>query len=308
MELIRSWLSIALPATESADLKTIVRLYWKRVLIALGAALLSLGAAHFAYEQWFFESTDDAEIAAHSAVLSAKVGGIVQSVLVDENQVVKAGQVLAKIDNREYQNAVRQAQGEVGSLHARLRDAEKNFHRMQNLYKKGAVSQQQADDAEAAYGDLSKKVQAVDAQVDQAQLNLGYTEIKAPTDGKLGKKSVEPGMVVNPGQALFTFVESNDRWIIANFKETQLRQMKVGQEAEIQIDAIAGKTFTGHVESFSPSSGATFALIPPDNATGNFTKIVQRVPVKIVFDHDSIQGYEDRIVPGISADVDVRTR
>jgi membrane fusion protein (multidrug efflux system) len=233
---------------------------------------------------------------------------MVREVLIDENEVVKAGQVLARIDNREYQNAVRQAEGEIGSIHARLRDAEKNFHRMRDLYQRGAVTAQQADDAQATYEGLSKKAQAIDAQVDQAKLNLDYSEVKAPTDGKLGKKSVEPGMVVTPGQALFTFVESSDRWIIANFKETQLRQMKIGQEVEIDIDAISGKTFTGHVASFAPSSGATFALIPPDNATGNFTKIVQRVPVKIVFDPDSIKGYEDRIVPGISAVVDVRTR
>lgn len=309
MELIRNLIGIALPApSETTDLKAVLWLNWKRLLIGFGAVLLSLGLARFAYQQFYFESTDDAQVAAHSAVLSARVGGLVQEVLVDENDVVKKGQVLARIDNRDYQNSVRQAQGEIGSIHARLKDAEKNYHRMRDLFKQGAVTAQQADNAQAAYEDLNKKAQAIDAQVDQANLNLDYTEVKAPTDGKLGKKSVEPGMVVSSGQALFTFVESNDRWIIANFKETQLRQMKVGQEVEIDVDAIGDKTFTGHVASFAPSSGATFALIPPDNATGNFTKIVQRVPVKITFDPDSIKGYEDRIVPGISAVVDVRTR
>jgi membrane fusion protein (multidrug efflux system) len=112
-------------------------------------------------------------------------------------------------------------------------------------------------------------------------------------------------MVVSAGEPLLSFVDSRAPWLVANFKETQLRKMRVGQKAEIEVDSIEGKVFEGEVESFSPGTGATFALIPPDNATGNFTKIVQRLPVRIRFDEASIKGYEDRLAPGLSAEVKV---
>jgi membrane fusion protein (multidrug efflux system) len=280
----------------------------KKIIGAIAGALFAVWAIHFAYISFTYESTDDAQVAAHTAVLSARVGGIVNTVNVDENTVVKAGDTLATIDQRDYQNAVKQADGDLGSLEAKQHDAERTYHRMQKLFKSDAISQQQMDDAEESFNEATRRLSGVQAQVDQAKLNLDYTNIKAPSDGKMGKKSVEPGMVVSSGQMLFTFVDTRERWVTANFKETQLRKMKIGQEAEIEIDAVAGKTFLGKVDSFAPGSGSTFALIPPDNATGNYTKIVQRVPVKIVFDKDSIKGYEDRIVPGISAIATVRVR
>jgi len=280
----------------------------KKIGGTIAGVLVGIWAIHFAYVSFTFETTDDAQVAAHTAVLSARVGGIVNEVKVDENTVVKAGDVLATIDQRDYQNAVRQADGELGSLQAKQRDAERSYHRMIKLFKSDAISQQAMDDSEEAFNEATRRLSGVQAQVDQATLNLSYTDIKAPSDGKMGKKSVEPGMVVSPGQMLFTFVDTRERWVTANFKETQLRKMKIGQEAEIEIDAVAGKTFVGKVDSFAPGSGSTFALIPPDNATGNYTKIVQRIPVKIVFDRESIRGYEDRIVPGISAIATVRVR
>jgi membrane fusion protein, multidrug efflux system len=280
----------------------------KKAIGTVAGVAFAIWATHFTYVAFTFESTDDAQVAAHTAVLSARVGGIVNTVNVDENTVVKAGDILASIDQRDYQNAVKQADGELGSLEAKQHDAERTYHRMQKLFKSDAISQQQMDDAEESFNEATRRLSGVQAQVDQAKLNLAYTDIKAPSDGKMGKKSVEPGMVVSPGQMLFTFVDTRERWVTANFKETQLRKMKIGQEAEIEIDAIAGKTFIGKIDSFAPGSGSTFALIPPDNATGNYTKIVQRVPVKIVFDRDSIKGYEDRIVPGISAIATVRVR
>jgi membrane fusion protein (multidrug efflux system) len=281
--------------------------YRKPILYVLGG-VFGLWLVHFAYDEFTRETTDDAQVAAHSTVLAAKVGGIIESVSIEENQEVKAGQVLAKIDPRDYNSALAQAEGDRGSLEARLKEAEKTYRRAGSLLKQQAVSQEQFDAAEATYSETKRRLDSAAAKLDFAKLNIEYTEIKAPVDGKLGRKTAETGMVVAPGQALFDFVETNERWVIANFKETQMRDIKIGQPVEIEIDAISGRTFHGKVESFSPSSGTTFALLPPDNATGNFTKIVQRVPIKIVFDAHSIDGFEDRIVPGINAVVSVLVR
>ncbi len=138
------------------------------------------------------------------------------------------------------------------------------------------------------------------AAVDEAMLNLSYTRLVAPISGRIGKKTVEEGHRVQPGEPLVTIV-SDAPWVVANFKETQLQRMLIGQKVEIKIDALPEHKFEGHILSFSPASGSSFAVLPSDNATGNFTKIVQRLPVKIAFDPHSIRGYEDRLAPGLSA-------
>jgi membrane fusion protein (multidrug efflux system) len=278
----------------------------KQLLGAAAAVVALLFAGRFAYSHWLYEETDDARTAANSAVLSAKVGGIVTEIPVEENQRVKAGDVLIKIDPREYQNRIDQMRGDLESMQARVRDAEKNLRRMRTLLASDTVSQQQADSAEATYGELSRKEVSLQAQLKQAELDLEYTVIKAPTDGKVGKRSVEKGVAVSPGQPLIAFVQSTEYWAVANFKETQLQGMSVGQPALIKIDAIGDRVFEGKVQSFAPGSGATFAIIPPDNATGNFVKVVQRVPVRIAFNAESIKGYEDRLVPGLSATIQVQ--
>jgi membrane fusion protein (multidrug efflux system) len=137
------------------------------------------------------------------------------------------------------------------------------------------------------------------ASLDEALLNLSYTRIVAPTTGRVGKKTVEEGARIEPGQPLLT-ITADDPWVVANYKETQLKKMHAGQPVEIKIDAFPDHKFVGIVQSFSPASGASFAVLPSDNATGNFTKIVQRLPVKILFTADSIRGYEDRLAPGLS--------
>ncbi len=142
------------------------------------------------------------------------------------------------------------------------------------------------------------------AQVKLAELQIEYSTIKAPASGTIGRKNVEAGNRVSSGQTLMVVVEPG-LWVVANFKETQLAKMRAGQPAVITIDSIPGKVFTGKVDSFSPATGNEFALLPADNSTGNFTKIVQRVPVKITFDPDSVVGYEDRIRAGESAVVKV---
>ena len=145
------------------------------------------------------------------------------------------------------------------------------------------------------------------AEAEQARLLLSYTKIVAPADGFVTAKSVEAGAYVREGQPLLALVP-REVWVVANFKETQLTHMRVGQSAEITVDAIPDRVFRGTVESFSPASGAQFAMLPPDNATGNFTKVVQRVPVHIRFDPESIRGYEDRLPAGLSTVVSVRVK
>jgi membrane fusion protein (multidrug efflux system) len=168
-----------------------------------------------------------------------------------------------------------------------------------------AQAQVEASDAQLAAAQA--KVTANDAAVHDAERELSYTKLTAPVAGRIGNKSVESGNRVQVGQTLFALVEP-DLWITANFKETELANMRPHQGVVLTIDAIPGHEFTGQVESISPATGAEFAMLPPDNATGNFTKVVQRVPVKIVLDPASVRGYEDRLRPGLSAVVNVRIR
>ena len=203
----------------------------------------------------------------------------------DEGQKVKKGEVLAEIDPRDYQNTLTQMTAEKAAVQARLKDAEKNYDRLVNLYKSGAVSQQQFDAATASFSDLKAKIDSVTAQVSQAQLNLDETKIKAPFDGVVAKRSVEVGQLASTGVPLFGFVSSESRWVIANLKETEIESVKVGALVDVDVDAVSKKSYKGHVESISSATGATFTLLPPDNATGNFTKVVQRVPVKVNLDN-----------------------
>ena len=193
----------------------------------------------------------------------------------------------------------------------------------------GAISRQEfdaaqalADAAQAALQAARSALQSAEAAaaaaagagarsprriVKEAELQLSYTEILAPAAGRIGKKNLETGNRVQPGQALLALVQP-DVWVAANFKETQLARLKPGQPVRLRVDAFPGRIFTGQVESLAPASGAQFALLPPDNATGNFTKIVQRVPVKIAFDSQSTGDCEGRIVPGMSAVVQIKVR
>jgi len=284
----------------------------KTELVRLGAVLVGLALAvyigNIVYNSFTYESTDDAQVAAHVATLSTKVGGMVVEIPSEQNQTVKANDPLIVIEATDYMNRTSQAEAELASIEARIQEADKNNRRMRKLVETDSVSIQQADQAESVYRDLVKKRDAMMSQVNQAKLDLSRTTLRAPTDGKVGKRSVEKGVTVAPGQALITFVQADHRWIEANFKETQIRRMRVGQTADIEIDAVEGHHFEGTVESFSPASGATFSVLPPENATGNFVKIVQRVPVRIAIKEESMKGFEDRFLPGLSCNVKVRIR
>lgn len=149
-------------------------------------------------------------------------------------------------------------------------------------------------------------IAAARAALDTATINLGYTTITATQDGVIGARGIKPGQLVGAGSQITTLTPLPNVWVIANYKETQLTHMAVGQQAEIRVDTFPGRRLRGHVLAFAPASGAEFALLPPDNATGNFTKIVQRVAVKILID-DS-QGLGDRLVPGLSVEASVNAR
>ena len=272
----------------------------KLILITLGALLLVGFGGRAVYHGYKYEETDNARTAAHSSVLSTKVGGVINEILVRENQEVKEGDVILRLDKRDYEISLNRIEADMKSIQVKLQDADRNYRRMKNLLASDTVSRQTYETAETQYLDLVRQDESLKTQVAQAKLNLEHTELRAPTNGRVGRRNIEKGVVIGPGQPLIAFVQSDEFWVVANFKETQLQGIKIGQVVDVHVDAIGGHTFEGKVESFSPGSGATFAVIPADNATGNFVKIVQRVPVKIVLDQVSIKGFEDRLVPGLS--------
>jgi membrane fusion protein (multidrug efflux system) len=198
----------------------------------------------------------------------------------------------AKHDIAQAEQQMEEAQQSVRTSQADLTKAEA----LTQLAKASAVQTKVTQDQ---YQTNLAAVAAAKASLDEAMLNLSYTRIVAPTSGRVGKKTVEEGARIEPGQPLMT-ITSDDRWVVANYKETQLKKMHAGQVVDIKIDAFPDHTFQGIVQSFSPASGASFAVLPSDNATGNFTKIVQRLPVKILFTTASLRGYEDRLAPGLS--------
>jgi membrane fusion protein (multidrug efflux system) len=337
----------------------------KRMALALVLALGVAGAADFGYGYFttgrYLESTDDAYVKADSTIISPKVSGYIAEVLVGDNQPVKTGQLLARIDDRDFRTALNQARADVASSEAAVRNldaqialqqpvieqetadvaaAEANLQfaqeeraRYDDLMKSGSGTIQRAQQTDAARREKIAQLQhgksgllaaqrKVDvlttdrakavAQLDraraveaQAALNLSYTEISAPVDGTIGARSLRVGQFVQAGTQLMAVVPLDAVYVVANFKETQLTHVRNGQPVEIRIDSFHGTKLKGHVDSLSPASGLEFALLPPDNATGNFTKIVQRVPVKIVLDDHSLSGL---LRPGMSAEPTVDTK
>ncbi|MDR2463680.1 MAG: HlyD family secretion protein [Verrucomicrobiales bacterium] len=266
---------------------------WFRRTLPLAVLGAALALTPWLRHLWTHTATDNAYVAGRVHMVSARVPGTVVEVLVDDNQRVVKGQPLLRLDPADCQVRVDEAR----ARHARARA---DFDRLLPLKDDEAISRQDFDEAEAA-----EKITR--AQLEDAENQLAYCTVNAPADGRVGRKAVETGNRVASGAALLAVVQ--DCWVVANFKETQLADMRPGQRVSIHIDAIGGKKFAGYVDSFAPGTGAVFALLPPDNATGNFTKVVQRVPVKIRFDADSVRGYEDRIVAGLSVTptVDLRS-
>jgi membrane fusion protein (multidrug efflux system) len=232
------------------------------------------------------------------------VAGHVVRVLVDDNQAVHKGDLLAEIDPRDYETKVADAKAEADGAFSTMRKAEYDVHRYTSLAAKQEASGQTVDHAWADARTSRAALEAAQARLKQAELNLSYTKIVSPQDGRVTRKSVEEGAYVGVGQALLAVVPS-DVWVVANFKETQLREMRPGQKAEIKVDAFAGK-LKGHVDSVQAGTGARFSILPPENATGNFVKVVQRLPVKIVLD-DAAE-LKERLAPGMSVEAEVIVR
>jgi membrane fusion protein (multidrug efflux system) len=300
----------------------------------MGVLVLLAAVAVGAYYYWRsrgYESTDDAYIQGHPVSVSARVSGNSVAVHVQDNQHVPQGQLLVEVDPRDYEIGLARAQAalqvaqadeqkataDVEAARADWTKKEQDWHRDEELVKQGAVTTQTAQhsraDAAAAQANLDaaqKKLAALRAQstvaqvaVEAARLQLSYSQIRAPQAGFVTQKSVEVGAYVNVGQPLLVIV-TDEMFVIANFKETQLTHMRPGQPATIRVDAYPGVVFHGHVDSIQAGTGPTFSLFPPENATGNFVKIVQRVPVKIVFDGPS--DFDSRLVLGLSVRPRVR--
>jgi membrane fusion protein (multidrug efflux system) len=337
----------------------------KRAALTLALVLGIAAAAYFGYGYAttgrYLETTDDAYVKADSTIISPKVSGYIAQVQVGDNEKVKAGQLLARIDDRDFKAALDQAHADVNASEAAVRNldaqislqapiieqgtadvaaAEANLQfaqeeqaRYDGLMKTGSGTIQRAQQTDAALREKAAQLQhgksgllaaqrKVDvlttdrakavAQLDrsraveaQAALNLSYTQITAPVDGTVGARSLRVGQYVQAGTQLMAVVPLDAVYVVANFKETQLTHVRNGQPVEIEIDSFHGTKLRGHVDSLSPASGLEFALLPPDNATGNFTKIVQRVPVKIVLDDHTLTGL---LRPGMSAEPTINTK
>src|ERR1700744_1687962 len=338
-----------------------------RKMLLTGVALAALaGAAWYGWNYWtvgqYLVSTDDAYVQADNTTIAPKVSGYLHDVLVNDNQRVKAGQTLARIDDRDFKVALDQAKADVAAARAAITSKEAQLDVQQAVINaaKATVNVDEAtatfasqenkrytDLATTGYGSVQNAQQAQSRiasaqaailrdtanlasavkQVDllkaeivqanaalaraqalqsQAELNLSYTTIVAPIDGVVGNRTLRVGQYVQAGTQLMSLVPADGAYVVANYKETQLTDVREGQSVELEVDTYPGKTVHGHVDSIAPASGQEFALLPPDNATGNFTKIVQRIPVKIVLDGGN--NPQIALRPGMSVIPTIATR
>lgn len=314
----------------------------RKIVIGLLAAFLLIGAAGGGY-YWYYStkyvSTDDARISGTIVSISSKVSGKVGQLMVAEGDMVKAGQVLARIDpqdivaqraqaeaalaaakanyeqlvNGSRPQEIQQAKAAVDQAKANLDNAALNYDRMEKLFRDGAISASQRDNALTAYqvaresyngatqtldlavtGAREETIRAAAAQVKQAEaavsvlnLNYGDTTIVSPVDGVVALKSVNPGEVVVYGQPLFSVIDRNDIWVNARIEETYIGKLQIGQLVEYTIDGYPGRTFYGRIYDLGNAATSVFALIPTENSSNNFTKVTQRIPIKISLPENS---------------------
>ncbi|CDY78150.1 Membrane fusion component of tripartite multidrug resistance system [Caballeronia glathei] len=331
--------------------------------LSLVACVVVLGVVAWACIRLFSnsdsETTNDAYVTADFTLVAPRVAGQLSDVLVEDNQQVKAGQLMVRIDDRDFRAALMSAQADVVAAKASVANydaeiarhpalvdqaratlrsdeagiefARANAARYQNLSETGAGTTQEKQRASSALAQelaqqsrdraaLAATEQNLDvlrtqrdktagalahaeAALEQAKLNLSYTEIRAPVDGKVGRRSARVGAFVTTGAPLLAIVPLSDAYIVANFQENQLAHMRPGQPVRIKVDSFPGVVVRGHVDSLAPATGVSFAPIAPDNATGNFTKVVQRVPVKITIDRG--QEAASALSVGLSVEAEV---
>jgi len=337
----------------------------KRLFTLLIISVLVVGSAFFVF-RWMmarqnFESTDNAYLKANQVLITPQVNGTITQLLIEDNQAVKQGDLLAVIDDRDYQAKLMVAEAQVAEAlahverlhankntqHANIASADaavsaveakrqqinQDLKRFNALIERGSAPRQSLDKIESEskqaaaelrgsqaavtaqqkqlsgfdseIAEAEARVKQAQAQVALAKLDVEHTQIRAPFTGVIGHKGVQLGSHVQTGMALAYLMETGKIWTEANFKETQLQDMKIGQSVDIHVDAYPELTFTGTVASFSPASGSEFSILPSENATGNFTKIVRRVPVKIVFD---VNNDTALLKSGLSVTVKVRVK
>lgn len=245
------------------------------------------------------ETTDDAFIDAHIIPMSPKVAGQVTRVYVNDNQIVKQGDPLVDIDPRDYEARVAEQRGKVDAAEAEARRAESDAKRYEEVYKNDEISKQQLDDALAQAASSQATLEKERAALQEDELNLSYTKIVAPESGRVTRRAVEEGAYLQVGQTLLSIVP-DQVYVTANFKETQLTHMRPGQKVAIRVDSYPGKEFEGHVDSIQSGTGERFSVMPPENATGNYVKVVQRIPVKIMIDTPPDPNY--LLAPGMSVE------
>ncbi|OUL90760.1 HlyD family secretion protein [Paraburkholderia hospita] len=332
-------------------------------LVRIAALVVVLGIAVWVCIRLFAdsktESTNDAYVTADFTLVAPRVAGQISEVMVEDNQQVKAGQLMVRIDDRDFRAALMSAQADVAAAKASIANdeaeiarqpalvdqaratlksdgasiefARANAARYQNLSATGAGTTQEQQDASSRLTEQlaqqshdqaallatqqnldvlrTQRDRAVgalahaEAVLEQAKLNLSYTKIHAPVDGKVGRRSVRVGAFVTPGAPLLAIVPLSNAYIVANFQENQITNMRPGESVRIKVDSFPGVVIRGRIDSLAPATGVSFAPIAPDNATGNFTKIVQRVPVKITIDRG--QQAASALSVGLSVEVEV---
>ena len=305
----------------------------KRVLVPSITALIFLICGIFySIHTIYYKSTDDAFIEGHVITIAPRVSGPVLKLNIEDNQEVKKDDFLLEIDPNDYNAKLKETKAKLDEAKASLVSSENqvvkamsdlqfaqaDYERYSKMYSKGISSKQNYDSslnkltaaesnnksAKAKYDEIMASIKKLEAEVEQDELNLSYTKIYAPANGKITNRTVEQGNYIQTAQPLFAIVPEK-MWIVANFKETQLANMKKGQPVKIKIDTYGGKKFKGEVDSIQRSTGARASLFPPENAVGSYVKIVQRVPVKIIFTED-ISNYN--IVPGMSVVPEVKVK
>ena len=335
----------------------------RRLALAGIGVVAAIGGAVFGYHWWsvgrFLESTDDAYVGGDVTVIAPKVAGFIAEVAVTDNQKVHAGDLLVRLDDRDYKAALTRAEAAVAAQNAtianldasrqlqlsvingaragvaaadaetvRSRDDQIRFKALAadnaasiQVFQKADADYKQAlasgDRARATLEAATRQLDVIATQRQQAEaalagakaeletatLNLGYTELRAPVDGYVGNRSGRPGAYATVGTQLLSVVPAQGLWVDANFKESQLAGMRPGQKVTVEADVLPGQTFHGTVVSVAPATGAQFSILPPENATGNFTKIVQRVPVRIALSGDAATLGQLR--PGLSVTAEV---